>query len=151
MTNAQEQTVRGYPELSLSAAAHAPQELERLPGGANDDALTRGLLVDAIKRSGKSREEIAGCMSFLLATKITADMLNKFTGENTFPFAWTRAFCTATCDWRLIQQVAEQAGFLLLAKNDADLVSLGELAVQQQRACREIERHASNIIARRAE
>jgi hypothetical protein len=172
MTNAQEQIVRGRgkqehrcsraaqsgPELSLSSSTHAPHELE-LPGGSNlgtynDDAFTRALLADAIKRCGKSREQIAGHMSYLLATKITSEMLNRFTGESKqaqgFPFAWARAFCAATDDWRLIQHLAEQAGFLLLDRDDADVLSLGELAVEQQRARREIERHANNIIARRA-
>ncbi|HEX7289474.1 MAG TPA: hypothetical protein VF532_25040 [Candidatus Angelobacter sp.] len=138
----------------LSPVANVEHDFE-LPGGHNDDALTRGLLADAIKHSGKSREQIAGCMSFLLATTVTAETLNNFSVEGRpahgFPLAWTRAFCTVTGDWRLIQHLAEQAGFLLLANGDADLVSLGELVVQQERARREVERHANNIIARRDE
>jgi hypothetical protein len=144
MTNAQEQIVSGH-----------PKQEGLLPGGCNDDAVTRALLADAIKRSGQSREQIARLMSFLLATKITSELLYRFTGESEqaerFPFAWARAFCTATDDWRLMQHVAEQAGFLLLAKDEADLVSLGELAVETERSRREVERHANNIIARRAE
>jgi len=150
MTNVQEQIVSSHLGIPLSRAAHALHELE-LPGGANDDAVTRGLLADSITRSGQSREEIAARMSFLLAIAITAEMLIQFIAENGFPLAWTRAFCSATGDWRLLQHLAEQAGFLLLAQDDAEVLSLGELVVEQERARREIERNATNIIVRRSE
>ncbi|HET7873214.1 MAG TPA: hypothetical protein VFL42_11925, partial [Terriglobales bacterium] len=127
------------------------EQFQALPGAANDDAVTRGLLGHALTHCGRSRDEIAARMSFLLAHTITAGVLNKFIAQGKFPFAWTRAFCAATDDWRLLHHLAEQAGFLLLAQQDADLVSLGELVVQQERAQLEIERHAKNIIARRSE
>lgn len=126
-----------------------------LPGAFNDDAVTRGLLAEGIKRSGYSREQIAERMSWLLATKVTADMLNNFTADSKaahrFPVAWSRAFCESTGDWSLIRYLADQAGYLLLEKTDAEVVALGELVIEQERAKTEITRISRNIIERRAQ
>ena len=127
---------------------------ELLPGTFNDDAVTRGLLAEAIKKSGQSREQIAERMSWLLATRVTVDILNNFTAEgkvaHRFPFAWSRAFCQSTGDWRLLQYIAEQSGFLLLDKEDAEVVALGEQVIERERAATEVTRIARNIIERRA-
>jgi hypothetical protein len=127
---------------------------ELLPGTFNDDAVTRGLLAEAIKKSDMSREQIADRMSWLLSTKVTVDMLNNFTADgklaHRFPFAWSRAFCRSTGDWRLLHYIADQADFLLLDKEDAEVVALGEQVIEQERAAAEVKKIARNIIDRRA-
>jgi hypothetical protein len=131
-----------------------PSNPELLPGTFNDDAVTRGLLADAIKKSGDKREQIAERMSWLLSTKVTADMLNNFTADgkvsHRFPFAWSRAFCESTGDWRLLHFIAERSNFLLLDREDADVVALGEQVIEQERAAAEVKKIARNIIDRRA-
>jgi hypothetical protein len=125
-----------------------------LPGTFNDDAVTRGLLTDSIKKSGLSREQIAERMSWLLSTRLTADMLNNFTADgkvsHRFPFAWSRAFCESTGDWRLLHYIAEQSGFILLNKDDAEVLTLGEQVIEREQAETEIKRIARNVIERRS-
>jgi hypothetical protein len=127
---------------------------ELLPGTFNDDAVIRGLLGEAIKKSGQSRDQIAERMAWLLSTKVTADMLNNFTAEgkvaHRFPLAWARAICQSTGDWRLLQYIAEQSGFLLLDKEDAEVVALGEQVIEKERAAMEVTRISRNIIERRS-
>jgi hypothetical protein len=139
---------------SAEKIGNGSEHPDLLPGTFDDDAVTRGLLADAIKRSEQSRDQIADRMSWLLSRTVTANMLNDFTADSKanhrFPFAWSRAFCEATGDWRLFHHLADQAGFILVAKDDADVVSLGELVIQQEQAQTEIKRHARNIIERRS-
>ena|SRR5579864_1933064 len=93
-------------------------------------------------------------LSWLLSTKVTAAMLNNFTADgkvaHRFPFVWSRAFCQSTGDWRLLHYIAEQASFILLDKEDADVVALGEQVIEQERAAAEVKKIARNIIDRRA-
>lgn len=124
-----------------------------LPGSSNDDAVVRGLMAEGIKRSELSRIQIAEKMSYLLAQPVTERALDNFTAtshSHRFPLAWLRAFCVVTGDWRLLQHVAEQAGFILLPQSEKDLLSIGELVVTQRRSAQEIDRHAENIIQRRS-
>jgi hypothetical protein len=125
-----------------------------VPGSADDDAVTRGILADAIKRSGFSREQVAERMSFLTSRPISASMLFDYTAgskaAHRFPFAWARAFCQAVGDWRLIEHLSELAGFILLPKSDADVLSLGELVIEQKRVEGEMARHAENVLRRRS-
>jgi hypothetical protein len=141
-------------EEKIVTAPKPPADPELLPGGCNDDSIVRGILADAIKRSDQSREQIAERMSFLLATSITADMLNNFTANgkvsHRFPLAWLRAFCQSTGDWRLMRHVAEESGFLLISEADADVVTLGEQVIERERAESEIKRIANKIIDRRS-
>jgi hypothetical protein len=124
-----------------------------MPGSCDDDAVARAILSDAIKQSAHSRDQIADRMSFLLGSRITVSMLNNFTSESKdrhrWPFAWTRAFCIAADDRRLIQHLAEQSGFILLPSEDADVVRLGELVIEQKKNHAEIDSRAQVVIARR--
>ena len=124
-----------------------------MPGSCDDDTVTRSILADAIKQSQHSRDLIADRMSTLLGAKVTVAMLNNFTSESKdrhrWPFAWTRAFCMATEDMRLIQHLAEQTGFILLPAADSDVVRLGELVIEQKRNDTEIDNRAKAVIARR--
>lgn len=102
---------------------------EALPGSLNDAALVRAVLVDAIRKSGKSREVIAEQMSYYTGTEVTVRRLNGFTAESAedyrFPAELERAFCLATNDYRLIACRAELAGFRVISETEANLLELG--------------------------
>jgi hypothetical protein len=142
------------PEKNGNAVDQGDLFVDSMPGAADDDAVTRGILGDAIKRSGLSREQIADRMSWLTSRTISSSMLFDFTAgskaAHRFPFAWARAFCQVTNDNRLLEYIAEQSGFILLPKRDADVLSLGELVVEQRRVEGEVARHARNILERRS-
>jgi hypothetical protein len=109
-----------------------------LPGSLNDDALVRSVLVSAIKRSGKSREQIADDMGRLLGVLVTARMLACFTAESKelhrWPGAWDRAFCAAVNDNRLLFCCVEAAGFRVITNEEAGLLELGRQYLIQKRS-----------------
>jgi hypothetical protein len=105
-----------------------PQML--LPGSFDDESLVRGIITDAIKNSPKSRELVAEEMSALLGRTVTLRMLNAFTAEanekHRWPFAWSRAFCQAIGDWRLITALVERSGFKIVKDEELHLLELGK-------------------------
>ena len=86
------------------------------------DAAVRQSLAAAIKRSGKSREEIALSMSRAIGRTISVNMLNAYTSPARagwrFPLAWIWAFCAATGDDALL--------YLLLSPRQRLLLSVSE-------------------------
>lgn len=112
--------------------------IKPLPGSLNDDSLVRGLVTDAIKRCGKSREQIADEMETMLAVPVTARMIASFTAESKemhrWPGAWDRAFCSATSDYRLLSCRVELAGYKAITQTEAELLDLGREFLRQKRA-----------------
>lgn len=117
--------------------------IDQLPGALNDDSLVRGLITDAIKHCGKSREEIAETMERLLAIPVTARMIGSFTAGSKelhrWPGAWDRAFCIATGDNRLLFCRAELAGYKVISAAEADLLDLGREYLRQKRAAAQVD------------
>jgi hypothetical protein len=113
------------------------REEKPLPGSMNDDLLVRSVITDAIKLSGKSREQIAEDMSYLLATDVTARMLSAFTAESKeqhrWPGAWNRAFCYATDDYRLMTCTLAAAGVRAVTAQEESLIELGRLYLRRKR------------------
>jgi len=113
-----------------------------LPGSMYDAALVRLALIEAIRKSDKSRETIADEMSSLSGTQVTVRRINAFTAESRedyrFPLELTRAFCVATSDFTLLRRVAEMAGFRLIDVVEADLLELGRESLRQKRASENI-------------
>lgn len=113
------------------------------PGSLNDDSLTRRVITIGIKRSGKSREQIADAMSIYLGLKVTARMLACFTAESKelhrWPGAWDRAFCAATGDDALLKCRAEAAGYRLIRDDEIYLLELGRHFLRRKRADAEVE------------
>lgn len=108
------------------------------PGSLNDDLLVRQVITDSIKKSGKSREQIADEMSRTLAIPVSARMISSYTAESKelhrWPGAWDRSFCAATGDNRLLFCLVELAGFHVINDSEADLLSLGREYLRQKRA-----------------
>jgi hypothetical protein len=102
---------------------------ELLSGSLNDDSMVRGIITDAIKLCGKSRDQVADEMQRLLGLPVTARMITSFTAESKemhrWPGAWDRAFCAATGDSRLLCCRVEAAGYLVISKSEAELMEIG--------------------------
>jgi hypothetical protein len=109
-----------------------------VPGSLNDEALVREVISEAIKRSGKSREQIADDMTRGLARPVTARMITAFTTEtkeqHRWPGAWDRAFCAAVGDTRLLFCRVELAGYKVINDAESDLLELGRETLRQKRA-----------------
>ena len=77
-------------------------------------------------------------MSYLLGDKVTERMLSSWTSgameKHRFPMHFSRAFCCATDDWRLIQCVAELAGFTVIDKDAAEILELGRTYLNRKAA-----------------
>lgn len=77
-------------------------------------------------------------MSLLTGTKVTERRINAFTAESRedfrFPLELLRAFCVATGDFSLIQQLAESLGLHLITEQESALLDLGREYLRQKRA-----------------
>jgi hypothetical protein len=108
------------------------------PGSLNDDSLVREIITDAVKRSTKSREEIAEEMTRTLGVRVTERMLTAFTSESKalhrWPGAWDRAFSLAVGDTRLLFCRVEAAGYRVIDETEAELLDLGRQYLRQKQA-----------------
>lgn len=108
------------------------------PGSINDGAMVRAMLAAAIKKSDKSREQIAEIMSRLTGTEVTVRRLNAFTANSRedfrFPLELARAFCMAVGDFTLLKNIVEMAGFRFVTKTEFDVLQLGHEYLTQKRA-----------------
>jgi hypothetical protein len=112
------------------------------PGGLNDDLLVREVITESIKRSGKSREQIAEEMTRTLGIPVTARMITSFTSESKelhrWPGAWDRSFCMAVSDTRLLFCCVELAGFRVIDATEAELLDLGREYLRQKRSSEKV-------------
>jgi hypothetical protein len=127
------------PERQLALLEAADAEAS---GSMNDGALIRGLLVEAIRNSDKSRAQIADEMTRLVGRDVTERMLNAYTAESKEEHRWpaelTRSFCSATGDDRLLRVLAEAAGLRVINASESRLLELGRNHLQRSRAERAI-------------
>ncbi len=101
-------------------------------GGSLDYATElRCVLSDALKRSPRSRHEIAGRMSELTGQDITKSMLDAWTAESKspwrFPFEFAAAFeaaCESTC---LQELLGRKRGSRILVGEEALLAEMGRI------------------------
>lgn len=116
---------------------------EVVPGTLNDAGVVRAALIEAIRKCGKSREELADQMSSLTGTEVTVRRINAFTAESRedyrFPSELARAFCLATGDFSLLRRQAELAGFHLVTETEYELLRLGREYLRQKRASSQVE------------
>jgi hypothetical protein len=121
------------PQPGLFAEAPNP-----LPGSLNDSSLVRSALVEAMRGSPLSREEIAERISLLSGSAVTVRRVNAFASESRddyrFPLELLRALCVAIGDFSPLRRIAEAAGFRLIDANEADLLELGRETLKQKRA-----------------
>jgi hypothetical protein len=107
-------------------------------GSFDDDPMARAIITDSIRRSARSRDQVADEMTLLLGKRITARMLNAFTSEaneqHRFPLCFTRAFCEAVQDWRLVALIAERSGLQLISGEEVLLLELGRQYFNRKQA-----------------
>lgn len=134
-----------------AAPLQSPEEFAGA-GSMNDDLMVRAVVTASIKRSGKSREQIADEMQALLGIPVTARMITSFTAESKelhrWPGAWDRAFCKATDDDALLRCRAEAAGYRLIKGEEIQLLELGRQYLRRRRAdeeATEIERKLAGV------
>jgi hypothetical protein len=114
-----------------------------VPSGSLDDSsVIRGVLIQSIKRSVKTRAAIAEQMEYLLARTITEKMLNAFTAESRddrrWPAEFDRAFCKATGDNTLLACRAEMAGLHVITDEEKMLLELGRQFLLRNQADEQI-------------
>lgn len=116
---------------------------EGLPGTFNDRALIRAVLIQSIRKSTKSRAQIAEEISYLVDQTITETSLNKFTAESRTDYRWPgeldRAFCRVTGDDTLLKVRAELAGYKVIGGYEVHLLELGREYLRQKRAAEEVQ------------
>jgi hypothetical protein len=101
-------------------------------GGSLDYALElRHVLSDALKKSPKSRYQVAAEMSELTGQEITKAMLDAWTAESKtpwrFPFEYAAAFESA-CETTALQELmCRKRGSRILVGEDVLLAELGRL------------------------
>jgi hypothetical protein len=109
-----------------------------LPGSMNDDQVIRSIVTAAIKSCKRSRAQIAEQMSYLVGDKVTERMLSSWTSEamerHRFPLHFSRAFCRATGNWRLVQCVAEMSGFTVIGQEEVEILELGRSYLDRKAA-----------------
>lgn len=117
--------------------------IQGVPGALNDDLLVREVITNAIKGSGKSRDQIAEDMSRSMAIPVTARMITAFTSESKelhrWPGAWDRAFCAAVGDDSLLKCRVEAAGYQVIDAAQSELLALGREYLRQKRASAQVE------------
>ncbi len=118
--------------FDTTRAAPAPT-----PGSLNYTIELRHILSDALKKTPRSRYEIAARMSELTGEEITKAMLDAWTAESRtqwrFPFEYAAAFEVA-CDLTtcLQQLLCRKRGSRVLDGKDAMLTELGRLEREEQ-------------------
>lgn len=108
------------------------------PGSLNFDSSVRAIVADVFKRIEKSRAQVADEMSFLLAMKVTEQMLNDFTAESKaghrFPALFIPAFCQSTGDFRLLHMLTRPLGLRVIDQRQSQLLGLAEALETKHRA-----------------
>jgi hypothetical protein len=103
-----------------------------------DAIAIRNLVTSEIKRSKKSREQIAEGISRFTGDKVTVRMLNAYTSDaaeqHRWPAQYDIAFCEVVGNFRLLRERAKRAGLLLVGPEEERLIALGKAWEQKCRA-----------------
>lgn len=108
----------------------------------NDDFLVRSAISASIRRSEKSRAQIADTMTEMLGARVTEQMLNTYSAGSMslsrLPAAWVNAFIRAVDDDSLLHAIAEAGGRRVISAEEAELLELGREWLRQKRASENI-------------
>jgi hypothetical protein len=127
--------VRAPKDTSTIDLFDLPQAPELVEGSLNYAAELCGVLSAALKRSSKSRYEIAARMAELIGQDISKYQLDAWRAESReghrFPFEYAAAFEVA-CETTALQELlARKRGSRVLAGEDAILTELGRIEKQK--------------------
>jgi hypothetical protein len=91
-----------------------------------------------MRRSEKSRDQVAEEITKLVGEKVTVRMLNSYTSEaaeqHRWPLQYTTALCFVLDDWTLLRAVVEKSGFYVITAAEKELLDLGAEYLKQKRA-----------------
>lgn len=123
---------RRQPDVATADLFGIPEAPSLSEGSLNYAAELCGALSAALKRSSKSRYEIAARMSELVGVDISKFQLDAWTAESReghrFPFEYAAAFETA-CETTALQELlARKRGSRILFGDDALVTDLGRIS-----------------------
>lgn len=108
------------------------------------DQQLRAVITEAIRRSPKSREQLAEEMSFLVGRNVTARMLYDFTSDSQvnhrFPAAWLPALAEVVGDDAPIEVILSKRALL------RDLIALGRAVIEEEQSDRELGRRKEEFL-----
>lgn len=110
---------------------------DTFPGALDIDTSVRALVADAIRRSSKSREQIADDMSYLTGRSVTKTMLDCYTAESKehrFPVVFLPAFCKSTGDCRLLDLLSQHLGLSMITPRESQLLDVARALENKRRA-----------------
>lgn len=118
-------------QLALTGLFEIPIKPAENPGALNFSIELRGVLSEALKKSPRSRYEVAARMSELLGVEVTRFQLDSWTAESRdgwrFPFEYAAALEVA-CDTMCLQELlARKRGCKVLVGADTLKAELGKL------------------------
>jgi hypothetical protein len=103
-----------------------------------DRTFIQSLLVQQIRKSSKSRDQIAKEMSPLVGEEITVRMLNGYTAEsqedNRWPAQFDIAFCEVVGNYKLLEERVKRAGFRMIGPKEEELLRLGRAFEAREKA-----------------
>lgn len=116
---------------------------------AEQAAIVRTELVQAIKRCELSRYQIAARLSELHQCEISKDMLDKYTAESglhyRFPAEWSAGFCLVTGTAGLLQVIAQPARQVVLPLPAGKPVPVQDLQFALLRLVKEVGEAAAEL------
>lgn len=121
-------------------------------GSLDDAATVRSSIGNSLRRSAKSREQIAECMSRLTGTQVTVRQLNNFTSEARedcrFPLELLRAFCVAAEDYSPLIEIVRELNLNLITETESNVLALGREYLRQKSATETMKRLEEQLARR---
>lgn len=118
-------------QMSLFDDPQIPKPVSFSPGSLDYDLELRGLMSEALKKSPKSRYQVAAKMSELIGQEVSKSQLDAWTAESReswrFPFVYGLAFEVALDSFCLTEFLARRRGVKIVAGDEIRQAEIGRL------------------------
>ena len=132
-------------KATVGSEERANRQQTLFAGAFNIDVRLRAVMSQAIQESGKSRDEIATTMSYLLGRRISVRMLNDWTSpsheNHGIQARYLPALCEALGDDALVETLVEKRTML------RDLVALGRSVIREEKGDRDLHARKEQFLA----
>jgi len=129
-------------QMSLFDSLQIPKAPDLTPGSLNYSAEFRHAVSEALKRSPRSRYEIAAQMSQLLGVEVSKAQLDSWSAESRsewrFPAEYLAAFEAACGSFSLLELLARKRGFRLIQGDEVRQAEIGRLESLKGEICQKI-------------
>lgn len=129
-------------QLTLDSLFEMPKTPTAKPGSLDNNMELRHLLSEALKKTTKSRYEVAAKMSELLGHEVTKNQLDAWTAESRegwrFPFECAAAFEVACETLCLTEFLANKRGCKVYVGEDIYKAELGKLEAMKDEIAQKI-------------